>query len=137
MRGVRKEHLPSKTCPVCGREFTWRKKWERHWETLVFCSDACRRGTPRGGTGVAAGDIEALLLRLAVQRGAGKTFCPSEAARALDAEGWRTLMPQVRAVGAALVRRGALRCTQGGEPVTPDTAAGPIRFQIGDADADV
>jgi hypothetical protein len=35
--------LPTKTCPVCGRAFTWRKKWERDWETVVYCSDACRR----------------------------------------------------------------------------------------------
>ena len=40
---------PSKTCPVCGRPFSWRKKWARDWEQVVYCSDACRRGTPRGG----------------------------------------------------------------------------------------
>jgi len=40
---------PEKTCPVCGRPFQWRKKWERDWDRVVYCSDACRRGTPRGG----------------------------------------------------------------------------------------
>ncbi|MFM8738693.1 MAG: DUF2256 domain-containing protein, partial [Cytophagales bacterium] len=25
----KKQHLPSKTCAVCGRPFTWRKKWEK------------------------------------------------------------------------------------------------------------
>jgi len=38
---------PVKTCPVCGRDFQWRKKWERDWPQVVYCSDACRRGTPR------------------------------------------------------------------------------------------
>lgn len=38
---------PEKTCPVCGRPFQWRKKWERDWDRVVYCSDACRRGTPR------------------------------------------------------------------------------------------
>jgi hypothetical protein len=39
---------PSKTCPVCQRPFTWRKKWARDWDAVKYCSDACRRGTPRG-----------------------------------------------------------------------------------------
>ncbi|MCG5534970.1 DUF2256 domain-containing protein [Ectothiorhodospira mobilis] len=24
-----KPNLPTKTCPVCGRSFTWRHKWAR------------------------------------------------------------------------------------------------------------
>ncbi|WP_395717217.1 DUF2256 domain-containing protein [Prosthecobacter sp.] len=47
MRGVRKEHLPEKICPACGRPFSWRKKWERDWDRVKFCSDACRRGKTR------------------------------------------------------------------------------------------
>lgn len=43
MRGVKKEHLPRKTCPVCGRPFTWRKKWAKVWDKVKYCSDACRR----------------------------------------------------------------------------------------------
>lgn len=47
MRGVRKEHLPEKICSACGRPFAWRKKWERDWDNVKFCSDACRRGKTR------------------------------------------------------------------------------------------
>lgn len=43
-----KKPLPEKTCPVCQRPFSWRKRWERCWDAVVYCSDACRRGTPRG-----------------------------------------------------------------------------------------
>ena len=35
--------LPSKTCPVCGRPFVWRKKWARDWENVRYCSERCRR----------------------------------------------------------------------------------------------
>ncbi|QCG89464.1 DUF2256 domain-containing protein [Azospirillum sp. TSH100] len=42
MRGVRKADLPTKTCPVCNRPFTWRKKWERVWDEVKYCSDRCR-----------------------------------------------------------------------------------------------
>ena len=37
-----KSSLPSKPCAVCGRPFTWRKKWERDWENVKTCSDRCR-----------------------------------------------------------------------------------------------
>ncbi|WP_369993680.1 DUF2256 domain-containing protein [Winogradskyella sp.] len=43
MRGVKKQHLPSKICPVCERSFTWRKKWEKDWENIKYCSEKCRR----------------------------------------------------------------------------------------------
>jgi hypothetical protein len=43
MRGVKKQHLPEKICPVCGRPFAWRKKWARDWENVIYCSDRCRR----------------------------------------------------------------------------------------------
>lgn len=38
----RKSELPSKVCISCGRPFTWRKKWERDWEHVKYCSDRCR-----------------------------------------------------------------------------------------------
>ena len=39
----RKSTLPEKLCEVCGRPFAWRKKWERVWNEVKFCSDACRK----------------------------------------------------------------------------------------------
>jgi hypothetical protein len=43
MRGVKKQHLPQKTCAECGRPFVWRKKWEKNWDEVKYCSDACRK----------------------------------------------------------------------------------------------
>ena len=37
---------PPKTCACCQRPFSWRKKWERDWESVRYCSDACRRRGP-------------------------------------------------------------------------------------------
>ncbi|PBQ30996.1 hypothetical protein CNR22_04160 [Sphingobacteriaceae bacterium] len=42
MKGIRKQNLPSKICVVCNRPFDWRKKWEKNWENVKYCSDACR-----------------------------------------------------------------------------------------------
>ena len=35
---------PDKLCARCGRPFSWRKKWERDWENVRYCSDKCRMG---------------------------------------------------------------------------------------------
>ncbi|MFZ4408092.1 MAG: DUF2256 domain-containing protein [Paracraurococcus sp.] len=40
----RKPTLPEKDCAACGRAFAWRKKWARDWESVRYCSDACRDG---------------------------------------------------------------------------------------------
>ncbi|WP_300588597.1 DUF3253 domain-containing protein [Marivita sp.] len=69
--------------------------------------------------------IADVLLDLAHQRGVGKTFCPSEAARRLS-DDWRSLMPEVRRVAAQL----DLLATQKGLPVDPLTAKGPIRLGL-------
>ncbi|MEX0311848.1 MAG: DUF2256 domain-containing protein [Tateyamaria sp.] len=39
----KKADLPEKMCPVCDRPFTWRKKWEKVWDEVKYCSDRCRR----------------------------------------------------------------------------------------------
>lgn len=31
-----------KVCPVCGREFAWRRKWATCWDEVRYCSDRCR-----------------------------------------------------------------------------------------------
>jgi len=43
MKGVKKQHLPEKACIVCGRSFSWRKKWEKVWEEVRYCSGKFRR----------------------------------------------------------------------------------------------
>ncbi len=35
---------PDKLCARCGRPFAWRKKWERDWDSVRYCSDRCRMG---------------------------------------------------------------------------------------------
>lgn len=49
----RKADLPQKICASCGRPFDWRKKWERVWDEVRYCSDRCRndRNAPKGKAG--------------------------------------------------------------------------------------
>jgi len=49
-RGVRKSDLPQKICATCGKPFTWRKKWEKVWDEVKYCSDRCRSEAGRAKT---------------------------------------------------------------------------------------
>lgn len=52
MKMKKKTELPSKTCLCCGLPFAWRKKWERDWDQVKYCSERCRRSAPKAqGTG--------------------------------------------------------------------------------------
>lgn len=76
-------------------------------------------------------DAERVITDLLAQRGAGRTICPSEAARALGGDdGFRPLMPLVRDAAAVLVARGRLEVTQSGNVVDPADARGPIRLRL-------
>ena len=57
------------------------------------------------------------------------TICPSEAARAVDGQGWRALMPAARAAAGRLADAGAVEVTQGGAVVDVATARGPVRIR--------
>ncbi|MEN9598726.1 MAG: hypothetical protein RL596_1037 [Bacteroidota bacterium] len=37
-----KSFLPQKICITCGQPFSWRKKWEKNWNDIKYCSDRCR-----------------------------------------------------------------------------------------------
>jgi hypothetical protein len=39
----KKADLPTKTCASCGLPFAWRKKWEKVWAEVRYCSDRCRQ----------------------------------------------------------------------------------------------
>ncbi|MBP7557733.1 MAG: DUF2256 domain-containing protein [Chitinophagaceae bacterium] len=43
MKSPLKQNRQTKTCAVCNRPFQWRKKWEKCWEEIRYCSDRCRQ----------------------------------------------------------------------------------------------
>jgi deoxyribodipyrimidine photolyase-related protein len=72
------------------------------------------------------------ILRLCRARGAGKTICPSEVARALGADeaAWRSLMPDVRRVASKLAGQGLIAVTQRGKSVDAATARDAVRLSL-------
>lgn len=114
----------TKVCVHCGRSFSWRAKWAKDWDKVRYCSAKCRRSThdPR---------IEATLRALLTQRGARKTLCPSEVARALDPDQWRPFMEPVRQVARLMAWNDELVFRQQGRVVSPDAVRGPVRLGQG------
>ncbi|MCU0271337.1 MAG: DUF2256 and DUF3253 domain-containing protein [Acidimicrobiales bacterium] len=117
--------LPSKSCASCGRSFVWRKAWERSWDEVRYCSQACRR---RGVRPVDRALEDALRDMIATQRRDG-SVCPSEAARRVAPQQWRALMEPARAAARRLVAAGEAEITQQGLVVDPSSARGPIRVR--------
>lgn len=33
----------TKICVACGKTMEWRKKWEKNWDDVKYCSERCRR----------------------------------------------------------------------------------------------
>lgn len=126
-------HPPPKSCVVCGREITWRRKWERTWDEVRYCSDGCRKRAKSGTAAAQDQALEAAIMALLAERGAGKTICPSEAARRVggsdEREAWEPLMEPARAAARRLHAAGKLVVTQGGHTVAPSHAKGPIRLK--------
>ncbi|MFZ9483613.1 MAG: DUF3253 domain-containing protein [Ilumatobacteraceae bacterium] len=115
----------SKTCASCGREMQWRAAWARNWDSVRYCSDACRRRKVRPVDAA----LEAAILALLDERAPGATICPSEAARSVGGDEWRELMEPARRAARRLVEAGSVEITQGGRVVDPSTARGPVRVR--------
>ena len=120
----------AKICKTCGRTFEWRKKWEKDWDVVKYCSDACR-GNKTGEKDLA---LEQAILQLLAERGRDKTICPSEAARLVggadERRDWEGLMEPARAAARRLVAQGRIVITQGGKVVDASTAKGAIRLKL-------
>ena len=124
------ETRPTKYCAVCGRRMLWRRKWRHTWTNVRYCSRTCRH------RGLNARDLrlEAVIIELLRTRAAGKTICPSEAARIVagsraSPDAWRALMPAARMAARRLVAQGRVDILQRGRPVDASTARGSIRIR--------
>lgn len=117
--------LPTKTCAVCGRTMTWRTSWARTWDEVRYCSQACRRrrASPLDDR------LEQAIRDLLQQRPRSSSICPSEAARAVSPENWRSLVQPARDAARRLVSSGEVEIVQGGRVVDPSTARGPVRVR--------
>jgi hypothetical protein len=77
--------------------------------------------------------LEAAILKLAAERGAGRTIDPTEAARAVGGDhpdGWGPLMQPLRRVAVRLMKDRRIVITRKGRPVDPDDFRGVYRLSL-------
>lgn len=74
--------------------------------------------------------IEAAILHLVETRGAGKSICPSEAAREAFPRDWQTRMKAVRATAVGMARAGKISILRKGKLVDPDRFKGVYRLSL-------
>ena len=73
--------------------------------------------------------IESTIMEMLIERGVGKSICPSEVVRRLYPENWREKMDLIRSVAKDLVEKKLIEITQKGEVVHGDIK-GPIRLRL-------
>ena len=79
----------------------------------------------------AADVIEATLMRMIAERGAGRSLDPAEVARALGGphpDGWGPLMQPIRRVAVALAEAGRVVILRKGKPADPRDFKGVYRL---------
>jgi len=102
-----------KWCEVCGRKIEWRRKWQKNWSAVEYCSKKCRN------TSLTSIDrkLEEAILELLQTLGRGATICPSEAARRVrpadESEQWRPPIGPARSAARRLSARNRIVTTQG------------------------
>lgn len=72
--------------------------------------------------------IEAAILRLVAACEPGRSICPSEAARTLDAD-WQRFMGATRRAAIRLALAGRIEILRKGRPVPPQGVKGVIRLR--------
>lgn len=116
-----------KACSYCGREITYRKKWEKNWEEVKFCSDRCRSDSRKYKK--ESLELETKILGLLEHRGKGKTICPSEVLGNLEKQDTEK-MEQVRRAARRLVHADKIEILQKGQIINPSDFRGPIRLRM-------
>lgn len=112
----------TKICASCGRSIEYRKKWEKNWDSIKYCSDECRRNKNKF-------DYREAIISLLIERGPHKTICPSEVLPP-ELKQDKIMMEHVRRSARLLASQDKIEITQGGKVVEPTSFKGPIRLKL-------
>lgn len=119
-----------KICRTCGRVFAWSEARARDWDVAKYCSQECS-GYAKGERDA---ELEAAILELLEERGAGRTICPSDAAKRVGGtesrRDWEGLMQPTREAARKLVKAGKIVAMQNGRVVDVETAKGALRLRL-------
>jgi hypothetical protein len=111
-----------KICASCGRIITYRKKWEKNWDEIKYCSDECRRNKNRF-------DFRDAILELLRLRGPHAVIAQVDvltSSQQADA----VLLEHARRSARLLAHEGKIELLQNGKVVDPTTFRGPVQMRL-------
>ncbi len=117
-----------KICQQCGRAFEFRKKWEKNWDEIKFCSDRCRQSSKGAGKKLIL-HYKEKIVALLKSRSRENSACPSEILSNEEKSNKQT-MENVRQAARLLADEGIIVITQAGRIVDPSDFRGPIRLKL-------
>ncbi len=113
----------TKICTSCGRKIEYRKKWEKNWPEVKYCSDECRRNKNKF-------DYREKILARFKFIGPHKTICPSELIETSEFEPNKNEIEHVRRSARLLAVEGIIEILQNDKVVDPTSFKGPIRMRL-------
>ena len=117
-----------KVCQACGRTITWRKKWERDWGNIRYCSNACRRRrSPRRDA-----QLEKSITGYLTQY-PGKAISSAELLKLLhatDTQTHTTKAEDVRRAMRRLAHQGRIEVIQQGKRIKPQNIRGEVQVRL-------
>ncbi len=112
----------TKICTSCGRLIEYRKKWEKNWPEIKYCSDECRRNKNKF-------DYRSAILKLLEERAKLKTICPSELLapeQKLD----KVMLEHIRRSARLLAADNKVEIIQNGKVVDSTSFKGAILIRL-------
>lgn len=112
----------SKICQSCGRTIEWRKKWEKDWDQVKYCSQSCKSKKN-------SFDFKADILKKLNDQKIKSSICPSDILPPEQKQN-KEMMEHVRRSARLLAHDGQIEITQGNKVVDPEDFRGPIRLRL-------
>jgi hypothetical protein len=112
----------TKICTSCGRIIEYRKKWEKNWTEIKYCSDECRRNKNKF-------DYREAILNLLRERGPLKTITPSEVLPEKFQQD-KNMLEHVRRSARLLANENKIELIQNGKVVDPTSFKGPVSLRL-------
>ena len=106
---------PDKICASCGRLITYRKKWEKNWAEIKYCSDECRRNKNRF-------DFRDKILELL------KTKAVIDQSDVVGDD--KVMLEHVRRSARLLAHDKKIELLQNGKVVDPTAFKGPVQMRL-------
>lgn len=105
----------------CGRLFSWRKKWEKEWNKVKFCSKSCQRMKFQR-------DWRSLILALIENCDLVSCISMQEILGTADSND-KKLIEEIRMSARLLAHEGKVEIIQNGKKVDPYTFKGEIEIR--------